>query len=128
MEEYEEIPLKGQKRDLQDSLDNLTKELRMLHSLFRDAAEDASQGSSDDGHRQILEKLDAVIDQNKKIAEGILAVADLLQKRSMPPQNRMPPPPPPTFMTSGLPPLPQSGLPSFAPLSIPPPPKKGFMK
>src|SRR3989344_1344673 len=128
MEEYEEIPLKGQKRDLQDSLDNLTKELRALHSLFRDAAHDAGHGGADDSHQQILEKLDTIIDQNRKIAEGIVAVADLLQKRQpmglMPqsPQVRMPPP----FMPSGLPPLPQPG--PLPPSGMQPPPKKGFMR
>lgn len=149
----EEIKQQGpsNKKSLQDSVDELNKNIGMLVSIFKEANQNMKTEDYEakvnfdpifDKLNQIIEqnkKIDVVLDQNRKIAEGLIAVAELVRKdlpklmarpeprpqmmqqsfqpmpMQMQPQQRMMP-----QMQSGMPPI-QQGLP---PLPPPPAPRK----
>lgn len=138
---------KGQ--DLQDSIDNLSRSLNSMMSIFKEAADDMKLEGRD---QQVIGakieplggKLDTLIEQNQKIAKGLIAVADMVKEKlekieehttsnskpevnddlKLPSMNRPTMPPPPMSAPSGSPmPPPPSGM------SMPPPPnmKKPIM-
>jgi len=144
-------------KDLFRAVDRLTVSLNNMMDLFKTAKDDMKIGGHDDEMAQALkpisEKIDMLIEQNKKIADGIITVADMVSKRpaepkkpdmfqplnrpapsfGMPPQ-RAPPMNPPDFAPRGQ----EMDLPPIEPLPgspMPPPPnfdaepeheKKGF--
>jgi len=136
------------KKSLQDSIDELNKNINLLVSIFKEANQNMKTEDYEvkvnfdpifDKLNQIIEqnkKIDVVLDQNKKIAEGLIAVAELVRK-DLPkliarpePRPQMVPQNPPLMpmqqprmipqMQPGMPPV-QQGLP---PLPPPPAPKK----
>lgn len=142
LDKLKKNPLEGSEtgENLQASIDNLSKSLNVMLEVFKQAAEDMKleEHESETVGRQLTpmnEKLDTLIDQNQKIAKGIVAIADMVKEkleeisekaeskprlpplgpapspRMMPQQsqsfNPMPPPPssPGMQQFGGLPPL-----------------------
>ncbi|MBS3109117.1 hypothetical protein J4227_01140 [Candidatus Woesearchaeota archaeon] len=121
---------------LQDSIDELNGHISELLDIFKMAKD----GESEDGnsHETIMKKLDLILDENRKIAKGIVSLADMMKRQAQAPppmpmrdmgmQQGMPPPlraplqrvqaPPPM---QGMPPQfgpPPGGMPP--PFDIPP--------
>lgn len=134
LEEIRKNPLAGTAsgNDLLSSVNKLNESINSMMDLFKEAGEHMGKegitatGTSDEKHKQILDKLDAVIDQNKKIAKGIVAIADMVKEGGKPepkkpaPKPAGPPPmgPPPGMPPPGGPP----GLPPLGPGPGAPPP------
>jgi len=81
-------PLEGSEsgEDLQASIDNLSKGLNVMLEVFKQAAEDMKLEEHDTemvGKQigPINDKLEQLIDQNQKIAKGIVAVADMVKEK-----------------------------------------------
>ncbi len=132
LERLKKNPLEGSEsgEDLQASIDNLNKSLNVMLEVFKQAAEDMKLEEHDTemvGKQMgpINDKLDQLIDQNQKIAKGIVAIADMVKekleeigeksKHELPPLSGGPEP-----RSS---PTPPSGLPSTQ--GMPPPPGHG---
>tara|TARA_Y100000310_G_scaffold342895_1_gene448121 strand:- start:7651 stop:8199 length:549 start_codon:yes stop_codon:yes gene_type:complete len=163
--EYEIVPHReiiGLKNELQNlkggskdstisfhaSMDNLQLSMNSLIDIFREASR--SMKTDEDHQGEVLQKIDDVtqkladvMSQNEKIAEGIVAVADMVKELKGSPKHEVggpkmvhsprpgPPPmgapmPPPT----GMPPPGPMGPPMPAPMGPPPsvaPPPPGTM-
>lgn len=70
---------------LRKSMDNLTHSVNALMALFKEAAEELkieeeSRENMTDQFGPLLDRIDNLESENKKIAQGILAVADLIEK------------------------------------------------
>ncbi len=152
LERIKKNPLEGSEsgEDLQASIDNLNKSLNVMLEVFKQAAEDMKLEEHDTetvGKQlgPINEKIDTLIDQNQKIAKGIVAIADMVREKleeigdksehRMPPLSggpkpaaprpAAPPPGPMPFAPPGAPegmePLaPGQGLPPLTPPGAPP--------
>ena len=124
-------------KDLINAMDSLTKSIDSLMNLFRQAAdemryeekEDILSGGSE--HKAINEKLDRVLEQNKIIADGMVAVSNMVRdfagkqrkqqsaqapkpqqfQPSFQPQFNAPMPPRPQMPASGF--MDESPLPDF---------------
>ena len=137
-------------KDLLDSVDNLNKSINDLMKIFKDVAEGMKSESTSAGpglSERDTSKIDRMADENEKIAEGILSLADLIkenienqkvltqsfEKRESPRPLREPmnvfsapgpqpiaPPMQPT-PPSGLGPMPPPGIGPMGPPSTPPP-------
>ncbi|MBN4049131.1 hypothetical protein JYT91_00770 [archaeon AH-315-M20] len=68
---------KSSSREIVNSLEQLTKSMDAMLRLFTDAARGVKGEEKE--HSIIVERLDAVIDQNKTIAEGMVAVSDMVK-------------------------------------------------
>lgn len=101
----EELKTKADKSssvELLRSMGYLTKSMDTMLKLFKDAAEDIN---TDEDHSSINEKLDKIMDQNKVIADGMVAISDMVkdfdekQKKleSIPQSGFQPPGPEPSF-------------------------------
>ena len=127
-----------QGENLQGSIDNLSKSLNVMLEVFKQAAQDMSLEDHDNalvGKQMgpLNEKLDTLIEQNQKIAKGIVAVADMVKEKldelkesrpeskpALPPLSGAPKPP-----MSG-PMSPPMGGPMSPPMGVPmPPPPMG---
>jgi len=108
---------KSSSQEIVKSLDQLTRAMDSMLRLFTEASQEVK--GDDKEHEQIAEKLDEVMEQNKTIAEGMVAVLDMVgdfverqnqKPASMPMQRPMPRPnyPPPG-------PEPGFGMPRFEP-------------
>lgn len=140
-------------REMLNSISSLAKNIDNMLQLFKAAAEDmkAEEGHADIGETiaPLKDKIDMIVEQNKTIAEGMVAVADMVKdfiqkadnrpkmviqpvpetietktttfEESIDPMPRqMPQRPFPGPMMSGPGPLPD--LPEFGSSGIPPPP------
>lgn len=81
-------PLEGSEsgENLQSSIDNLNKSLNVMLEVFKQASEDMKleEHETEMVSKQlgpINEKLETLIDQNQKIAKGIVAVADMVKEK-----------------------------------------------
>ncbi len=122
---------------MKESMDNLSKSMTGMVTLFKDAAEamKMEEKESDIVTQKIdplAEKIDTLIEQNKKIAKGILAVADMVQEfiekeKSAPkPVVQLPPgPAPPTMAARPMAPQPGQAPPGMAPPRPGAPPAMG---
>jgi hypothetical protein len=88
LERIKKNPLEGSEsgEDLQSSIDNLNKSLNVMLEVFKQAAEDMKleEHESETVAKQIgpiTDKIDMLIDQNQKIAKGIVAVADMVKEK-----------------------------------------------
>ncbi len=72
---------------LQDSIERLNDSVDELLSIFR-YSKDHPETSESDASPMIIKKLDMLIDENRKIAQGIVALADMV-KRKLPSGNLM---------------------------------------
>jgi hypothetical protein len=105
-------------QQLQESIERLSTNLENILSVFEEAAEEMKL---DDKETEVIaqkidplmDKLDAIIDQNKKIAQGVVAVADMISelksKQGMPQQQK------PRFVEKPMPPRQQEFRPQMAP-------------
>jgi len=142
LEKLKKNPLEGSEKgeDLKDSIDNLSTNLNSMMELFKEAADEMKLEERDRevvGKRlaPIEEKLDTLIEQNQKIAKGLVAVADMVREKleeieakeaekpeekkpEMPP-GPMPPGPSPGFGGPGFGPMP--GAPQGMGGPMPPP-------
>ncbi|MFC1697189.1 hypothetical protein ACFL1H_02565 [Nanoarchaeota archaeon] len=138
---------------LQDSVDNLSDNVHEMLSMFRSAIEEMNADTDDEPdklHKEIIAKVDEAIDHDKKIAEAILSVVDMVKeielkvdnidkKMNEPapvshaPVHKAPEPlpvpaphePAPPLPQAPLPPLPQAPMPQARPLPqtpVEPPP------
>ena len=93
---------KASPRELLAAMDSLTKTIDSLMGLFQQASQDLKYQLKEEelasGKDSVHEKLDRIIDQNRIIANGMVAVSDMVkefarQKKPMPPQrpNNFPP-------------------------------------
>ena len=97
-------------KEFMDSVDSLSKKIDSLMSLFQEAAEEMKVEEEEPGIKEqihpLVARIDEIEEENRKIAQGILVVADMVEElkagekkiegkisRPMPPP-RMPPPPP----------------------------------
>lgn len=100
-DELDDLKLKAASNDsvsnesLRKSLDNLNRSVNQLMSLFKEAAEEmkieeeSKDRMSEDIHNKLnplLKRMETLESENKKIAQGILAVADLVkdQQKNIP--------------------------------------------
>ena len=141
LDRIKQNPLDGSKsgENLQGSIDNLNKSLNIMLEVFKQAAEDMKLEEHDTTmvSKQIVpinDKIETLIDQNQKIAKGIVAIADMVKEKleelsekesrpRLPPLSGGPAPKPvaqaPTHMP-GPGPMPPPGMHTgFAPM--PPP-------
>ncbi|MBT3304568.1 hypothetical protein HN592_02570 [Candidatus Woesearchaeota archaeon] len=157
-EDYEIIPLKEVKK-LKDEIERLKKEkagspafaisntlerlassLEKLFQLFEVAATEIEhdkieEKSFEEKVQPVIDKMNVLEDQNRDIAEGILALADIIKKQPRPVQRPINPPMPEPRIPAGPEPIfndfPAPSLPP-PPGNMPPPPpmkeKKGFFK
>ena len=143
LESLKRNPLSGidSGSDLITSMNNLTKAINSLIELFQKAAEeirleDRSSEAIVKKVEPLFEKIDMLVDQNKKIAKGIVAVADMLEakqeEKPMQPQmqqQQAPYPRQPMYGPAPMPPYPQmGGYPQPQPLMprpLPPQPPLG---
>lgn len=141
-------------KDLLSSVDSLNHTMQDMMGIFQEAAKGMVEEEHSVDNKQfseLSEKIDSLIEQNKKIAKGIVTVADLLSKHQDEPKPAEkpkeqspfgmpdfdsplgPPSGPPSNGPHELPPLPggpppSMGLPpSGPPGSSPPPPGLGPM-
>jgi hypothetical protein len=81
-------PLEGSEsgENLQASIDNLNKSLNVMLEVFKQAADDLKleEHDSETLSKQmgpLNDKIDTLIDQNQKIAKGIVAIADMVKEK-----------------------------------------------
>jgi hypothetical protein len=99
-------------KELIASMDSLTNSITSMLNLFQKAAQELKYEIKEEqlasGKESVNEKLDKIIDQNRIIANGMIAVSDMVKdfssKRKTPTPARMPaqfkqqmPVPPPNF-------------------------------
>lgn len=129
LERIKKNPLEGSEsgEDLQSSIDNLNKSLNIMLEVFKQAAEDMKLEEHDTGmvSKQIgpiNEKIETLIDQNQKIAKGIVAIADMVkEKLEEIEQAESKPRLPPLTGGPGPKPAPKPAAPSPSPAPMPPP-------
>ncbi|MBU0615595.1 MAG: hypothetical protein KJ601_05870 [Nanoarchaeota archaeon] len=85
VEELKDRTKKPMNDDLLNSIGVLTKQLSSLLQLFKTAADEMRTEESAEERiarslKPILEKMESVIDQNKTIAEGMVAIADMVKE------------------------------------------------
>lgn len=140
-------------KSLMENIEVLNKSINDLISIFKEASdqmkiEDREADLVAKKIDPLFEKLDMLIEQNQKIARGIVAVADMvseaLQQKAIAPRSMQPPAvqpqipqptpktepdipriaPPPAISPPPLPSMPSLNLPPIGePGSFPPPPK-----
>ena len=88
IEKLKKNPLEGSAvgENLQDSIDNLNRSVNSMLDVFKSAAQEMSVEEHDAQlvSKQIVplqEKIDTILDQNQKIAKGIVAIADMVKER-----------------------------------------------
>jgi len=120
-------------RGLQGSIDSLNQSVNSLISLFKEAAESLKMEEAEANLISkridpIFQKLEEISEQNKKIARGIVAIADMIEER-MPRRGPSAPsgmqgPPPAMMQRPSMPPS-APGMPpamGMRPTSLPPRP------
>lgn len=123
--------MKGRKdvstKDIYDAVQKLTQTMKDILEVFGAAAEqmkleEKEYESEQKKHEVIMSRLDKLIDQNKTIAEGMVAIVDMVKER-MPAKDEeqmfMPRPEPRPFMK----PVQQEWMPKPGPMT----PRQGTM-
>ncbi|MAE42583.1 hypothetical protein CMO93_02335 [Candidatus Woesearchaeota archaeon] len=105
---------KSSSKEIVNSLERLTKSMDAMLKLFTEAAKDVKSEEREES--KIGHKLDAIIDQNKTIAKGMVAVSDMV-KNFVEKQGHGP--------ASAPRPAPRPG---FQPLQPPQPPEPDFQQ
>ncbi|MBI4441662.1 hypothetical protein HY639_05830 [Candidatus Woesearchaeota archaeon] len=128
----ERTPEHPHSRDVMQSMDKLTETLDHFMELFQSAIEEMKIEEREEELivtelRPLHEKIDQLIDHNQKIAQGIVAIADMLN-RELPSLRVRPTLPPLESPSSSLFSTPLGPPPPVAPrpMAPPPPPKKGL--
>ena len=113
-----EGPTPGARDSLFYAVTKLNDSINDLLKLFKAASESmAAEGEVPADLSDVNEKLDAVIEQNKKIAEGIVALADLIKAG----KAKAPPAPKP-FIPEPMPSFEPPEVPEFEEPTPPPGP------
>lgn len=113
-------------KTLNDNVEKLCKCMDELLTVFKTASVNIEQEQQEAASMQnqlgpLMEKIDMLIDQNKKIAKGIVALADMMEEQRRTPA--LPPPPiPPRQAPSPFPP--PLARPGMMPLSTVPLPER----
>lgn len=88
IEKLKKNPLEGSDsgETLQSSIDNLNKSLNTMLEVFKQAADDLKleEHEAETVGKQLgpmSEKLDTLIDQNQKIAKGLVTIADMVKEK-----------------------------------------------
>ena len=106
---------KSSSQAIVDSLDQLTRSMDAMLKLFTEASHEVK--GDDKEHEQIADKLYEIIEQNKTIAEGMIAVSDMVrdfvEKQKYKPVPMPRPMPRPNYQPSG--PEPRFEQPRFEP-------------
>ncbi|MFH0875855.1 MAG: hypothetical protein V1859_08000 [archaeon] len=89
---------------LSGSMENLTDSINSLLRVFREASEEMKLDEHDsvmlsDKIGPLAEKVDKVLEQNEKIAKGIIAIADMIEEMQARQKYPMPQNAPPKPMT-----------------------------
>ncbi|MBI5389935.1 hypothetical protein HZB02_00415 [Candidatus Woesearchaeota archaeon] len=85
LKKVQEEKAAGATKGLLDSMDKLTKTMSTMTLLFQQAGEGMAQEDVDQESikrhlKPIEERLDQLLEENKKIAKGIVAIADMLKE------------------------------------------------
>ena len=86
--QVQELKSKGSdagSKQLPDSINKLTEQMNSMMGLFKTAAEEMHLEEKDEHFvakkiAPLIDKLDEIIEQNKTIAEGMVAVADMIKE------------------------------------------------
>jgi len=88
LDKLKKNPLEGseQGQNLKDSVDNLNVSLTSMMNVFKEAADEMKLEERD---REVIgkklgpmeEKIDTLVEQNQKIAKGLVAVADMVREK-----------------------------------------------
>lgn len=124
----------GGKDSLQDSIENLADTISDMMDMFRDAAqsykaEEAEEIVLSKKIEPISRKLDLLLEENRKIASGIVALADLIREGMADkerPEKKIHMAPPQPKPAMALPPRPGYGMPPPPGVMPPPPPRIGM--
>lgn len=115
------------------SLKGLTESMSDLASLFKEATKDIKEEEEEtavelkEKIEPLLKKIDIVEDENKKIAQGILTIADMIKGLEEKLEKRKKPVPPMFMRAPGPPGMPRPGpMPPRAPGAAMPPPIHKF--
>ena len=108
---------KSSSQEIVNSLNQLTRSMDAMLRLFTEAAQEVKAEEREES--KITEKLDELIDQNKTIAEGIVAVSDIVKDFIGKEEHRPAPGPRPE-------PRPSFPGPSFQPPGPRPEPRPSF--
>ena len=119
--------------EFKKSMDNLTRSMNSLMELFKEAAEDMkiedrTQENIDEKLGPLVEKVSQIEDENKRIAEGIVVVADMVKELKQKMESK--PIPRPMMLSRGLPELKKPPIkPPMTGRPLPPrmPPRKEAM-
>ena len=115
--------------DMKETMGDLSKNMHELVKIFKTAsvqmeAEDQEQRIMSKQLGPLMEKIDMLIDQNRKIAKGIVTVADMMAEQQARHQERhmmqgrrdpVPPPPPPPMSMPRAPPTSAPRFPDMPP-------------
>lgn len=115
-------------KDLLTGLDALNRNIAKLIAIFETADEEIVRDYKENANSQ---KLLRILEQNEKLAKGIIAIADLVKEREgreLPPSPEQPPVAPSVqaLPRSANPFLPEESVPVSEPLQwsdVPPPPR-----
>lgn len=128
-------------KEVQQSIKKLNDNINKLLLLFQEAAETMEKEEAEPGVKELIgplvQRIDRIEDENKKIAEAILAVADMVKdvkegekkiEEELPKieeiQKQAPPPPPSRPAPSPRPALPPGQQPAPGPGPVHNPPKR----
>jgi len=121
-------------KELIDSMDAMTKSIDSLMTLFKQTADEMKYEEKEEilsggnEHKAMNEKLDKMIEQNKIIADGMVAVSDIVKGFAVKEKKQPSPRPQPGFKPSmSAPSFPQ---PRFDAPQLPPQPEmqQGIME
>lgn len=122
-------------KEMKQTMDNLSQSMNDLMGIFKDAAQEMKMEEHDvnvisKGMKPLMQRLDEVVEQNKKIARGIVAIADMVKEQNerleethAAPRGMMMPPRRPRGPMPGAPHPPGKHVkPPGPPGKMPPPP------
>jgi len=75
--------------DLIASVKDLTKEVGSMVKLFKEAGENIKRGKYED---PLVAKLDELLDQNRKVAQGLLILENYIKEKQQTPTKPFPSP------------------------------------
>jgi hypothetical protein len=82
--------------ELTASTNEISHKLNQMIDIFKEASiMMKDEKSSKESHNELSDKLDKLLDQNQKIAEGVLAVADMINQAKSPQPVQITPEPQP---------------------------------
>ncbi len=71
----------------EDLSNNISKILQLFEISAKSFAEKYSSGGGTESDKEFLKKLDALLDQNKTIAKGIMLMEEKVRQRNQPPST-----------------------------------------